>query len=44
MGSFQEIAPGLRRWTAVHEEWGEPVGSLALDTDDGLVLIDLLTA
>jgi glyoxylase-like metal-dependent hydrolase (beta-lactamase superfamily II) len=36
----EELAPGLRRWTAHHEEWDEPVGSLALDTDDGLVLID----
>lgn len=37
---MQEIAPGLRRWTARHEEWAEDVGSLALDTDDGLVLFD----
>jgi hypothetical protein len=36
----EEIAPGLRRWTARHEEWEEDVGSLALETDDGLVLID----
>ena len=35
-----EIAPGLRRWSARHEEWEEDVGSLALETDDGLVLID----
>jgi glyoxylase-like metal-dependent hydrolase (beta-lactamase superfamily II) len=35
-----EVAPGLRRWTARHEEWDEDVGSLALDTDDGLILID----
>ena len=40
MGSLQEIAPGLRRWTAFHEHWEEQVGSLALETDDGLVLID----
>ena len=40
MASLEEIAPGLRRWTALHEEWNEQVGSLALDTDDGLVLID----
>ena len=40
MASIQEIAPGLRRWSAVHEDWNEQVGSLALDTDDGLVLID----
>jgi glyoxylase-like metal-dependent hydrolase (beta-lactamase superfamily II) len=35
-----ELAPGLRRWTARHEEWEEHVGSLALETDDGLVLFD----
>ena len=34
------IAPGLRRWTARHEEWEEDVGSLALESDDGLILID----
>ena len=37
---MDEIAPGLRRWTARHEEWAEDVGSLALESDDGLVLID----
>jgi len=37
-----EVAPGLRRWTAWHEEWQEDVGCLAVDTDDGLVLIDPL--
>ena len=26
-----EIAPGLRRWSARHEEWHEDVGSLAVD-------------
>jgi glyoxylase-like metal-dependent hydrolase (beta-lactamase superfamily II) len=36
----EELAPGLRRWTAWHEEWEEDVASLALETDDGLVLID----
>jgi glyoxylase-like metal-dependent hydrolase (beta-lactamase superfamily II) len=40
VNSMREIAPGLRRWTALHEEWEEQVGSLALDTADGLVLID----
>jgi hypothetical protein len=35
-----QIAPGLRRWSARHDEWNEHVASLALDTDDGLVLID----
>jgi glyoxylase-like metal-dependent hydrolase (beta-lactamase superfamily II) len=37
-----EVAPGLRRWTAWHDEWREEVGCLAVDTDDGLVLIDPL--
>jgi hypothetical protein len=37
-----EVASGLRRWTAWHEEWQEDVGCLAVDTDDGLVLIDPL--
>ena len=36
------VAPGMRRWTAWHEEWQEAVGSVAVDTDDGLVLIDPL--
>jgi glyoxylase-like metal-dependent hydrolase (beta-lactamase superfamily II) len=38
----EELAPGLRRWTAWHEEWQEEVGSLALESDDGLILIDPL--
>ena len=37
---MQEIAPGLRRWTAWHDHWQEDVGSVAVDTPDGLVLID----
>ena len=32
--------PGLRRWTVRHESWEEEVGSVAVDTADGLVLID----
>jgi glyoxylase-like metal-dependent hydrolase (beta-lactamase superfamily II) len=40
--ALAEVAPGLRRWTAWHEEWEENVGCLAVDTDDGLVLIDPL--
>jgi hypothetical protein len=39
---MHELAPGLRRWTAWHEEWAEQVGSVAVETDDGLVLIDPL--
>ena len=40
--ALTEIAPGLRRWTVRHDEWLEEVGCLAVDTDDGLVLIDPL--
>jgi glyoxylase-like metal-dependent hydrolase (beta-lactamase superfamily II) len=32
----------LRRWTAYHAHWAEDVGSVAVDTDDGLVFIDPL--
>jgi glyoxylase-like metal-dependent hydrolase (beta-lactamase superfamily II) len=38
----EEIASGLRRWTAWHDHWEEDVGSVAVDTPDGLVLIDPL--
>src|SRR6476659_2363083 len=37
---LQQVAPGLRRWTARHHHWEEDVGSLAVETSDGLVLID----
>ena len=37
-----EVRQGLRRWTAWHEEWREDVGCVAVDTDDGLVVIDPL--
>jgi hypothetical protein len=37
-----EIAPGLHRWTAWHDEWQSDVGCLAVNTDDGVVLIDPL--
>jgi glyoxylase-like metal-dependent hydrolase (beta-lactamase superfamily II) len=40
MTRVAEVVPGLRRWTALHEEWREEVASVALDTEDGLVLID----
>ena len=36
----EQIAPGLRRWTAWHAEWKQEVGSLAVQTSGGLVLID----
>ena len=39
---MEELRPGLWRWTAWHDEWEEEVGSLALETDDGLVLVDPL--
>jgi hypothetical protein len=38
----ERIAPGLRRWTAYHEEWRQDVGCVALDSREGLVLIDPL--
>jgi hypothetical protein len=37
---METIAPGLRRWTAWHEEWEDKVASLAFESGDGLVLID----
>ncbi|MDX6620473.1 MAG: hypothetical protein QOK36_2859 [Gaiellales bacterium] len=40
MGAPLEIAPGLQRWSAQHEEWHEDVASVAVTTSDGLVLID----
>jgi hypothetical protein len=39
---MEEIAPGLRRWTSWHDHWEEHVGSVAVETADGLVLIDPL--
>jgi glyoxylase-like metal-dependent hydrolase (beta-lactamase superfamily II) len=38
----EELAPGLQRWTAWHDEWEEEVGSVVLDSPDGLILIDPL--
>jgi glyoxylase-like metal-dependent hydrolase (beta-lactamase superfamily II) len=37
-----QIAPGLWRWTGYHEEWKEEVGSVFVETGDGVVLIDPL--
>jgi glyoxylase-like metal-dependent hydrolase (beta-lactamase superfamily II) len=37
-----EIAPGLWRWTAYHEEWKEDVGCVYVETGDGVALIDPL--
>ena len=37
---MEQLAPGLRRWTSWHDHWEEDVGSVAVETDEGLVLID----
>ena len=37
-----ELAPGLWRWTALHPEWEQEVGCLALAAGEDLVLIDPL--
>jgi glyoxylase-like metal-dependent hydrolase (beta-lactamase superfamily II) len=37
-----EIEPGLWRWTAWHEEWKEQVGSVSVEGDSGVALIDPL--
>ncbi len=37
-----ELAPGLYRWVAYHEEWKQDVACVALDAGDRLVLIDPL--
>jgi glyoxylase-like metal-dependent hydrolase (beta-lactamase superfamily II) len=37
-----ELAPGLHRWIAYHEEWKQDVGCLALEAGRELVLIDPL--
>jgi hypothetical protein len=38
--SLEAVAPGLRRWTSFHDHWEEEVGAVAVDTADGLVVID----
>lgn len=38
----EELAPGLRRWTAHHEEWRKPVASLAVEAGEDLVLVNPL--
>ena len=40
MSKLDQVAPGLRRWAAWHPEWRQEVGAVAVDTPDGLVLID----
>ena len=37
---MEQLGPGLRRWTAWHDHWEEEVGAIAVDTADGLVLVD----
>ena len=37
---MQEVAAGLCRWTARHPEWEEGVASVAVETGDGLVVVD----
>jgi hypothetical protein len=38
--SLAQIAPGLRRWTSFHDLWEEEIASVAVNTADGLVLVD----
>lgn len=40
MSDVVTIAPGLHRWTAWHDDWREDVASVAVETADGLVVID----
>jgi glyoxylase-like metal-dependent hydrolase (beta-lactamase superfamily II) len=37
-----ELATGLWRWTGYHEEWKKEVGSVCLETEEEIVLIDPL--
>jgi hypothetical protein len=37
-----ELAPGLHRWTAWHDEWRQHVGSVTVETDDDVAVIDPL--
>jgi glyoxylase-like metal-dependent hydrolase (beta-lactamase superfamily II) len=39
-----EIAPGLRRWTAWHEEWRKDVGCVLYEASDAFCLIDPLVS
>lgn len=40
MSDAQALTPGLHRWTRRHGEWQEDVASVAVETSDGLVVID----
>jgi glyoxylase-like metal-dependent hydrolase (beta-lactamase superfamily II) len=39
---LSQIAPGLWRWTAWHEEWKQDVGSVYWETSEDVVVIDPL--
>jgi glyoxylase-like metal-dependent hydrolase (beta-lactamase superfamily II) len=38
----EELAPGLWRWTAFHEEWKAVVGCVFQETEDAISLVDPL--
>ena len=38
----REVAPGLWIWSAYHDSWKENVGSVYVETADGIVLVDPL--
>jgi glyoxylase-like metal-dependent hydrolase (beta-lactamase superfamily II) len=38
----EELRPGLRTWTAHHEEWGQDVRGFAIVTEERLILVDPL--
>jgi hypothetical protein len=38
--ALEELAPGLSTWVSFYPEWNAEVASYALETDDGVVLVD----
>jgi glyoxylase-like metal-dependent hydrolase (beta-lactamase superfamily II) len=40
----EELRPGLRTWTAHHEEWGQEVRGFAIVAGERLILVDPLLA
>jgi glyoxylase-like metal-dependent hydrolase (beta-lactamase superfamily II) len=38
----EELQPGLRTWTAHHEEWGQEVRGFAIVEDERVILVDPL--
>jgi glyoxylase-like metal-dependent hydrolase (beta-lactamase superfamily II) len=40
----EELRPGLRTWTAHHEEWGQEVHGFAIVEPERLILVDPLVA